>query len=164
MRLVNEGPRMDIKTRCSAANAVPSIPDILEAILLSVDMKTLLLSQRVSRDWASIMASSLVIQQALFFQPVQAVSSIIPFDPKDNDFGDHDSKTIYNPWLVAKFGSAFFRRGNESYYTPICHSAKYFYKLPWSARNAAYVSIDAWDESVRWRRTRPRSGCRRESN
>ncbi|OAF61825.1 hypothetical protein VC83_01628 [Pseudogymnoascus destructans] len=94
------------------------------------------------------MASSLVIQQALFFQPVQAVSSIIPFDPKDNDFGDHDSKTIYNPWLVAKFGSAFFRRGNESYYTPICHSAKYFYKLPWSARNAAYVSIDAWDEST----------------
>ncbi|KFZ06079.1 hypothetical protein V501_07741 [Pseudogymnoascus sp. VKM F-4519 (FW-2642)] len=139
---------MDTKTRYSAARAVLSTPELLEAILLNVNMKTLLLSQRVSRSWGSIMTSSLVIQQALFFRPVQKVSSIIPFDPtdKDNDFGDHDSKIIYNPLLVAKFGSGFFRRGNEGYYTQICHPAKYFYKLPWYARNAAYVNIDAWDE------------------
>lgn len=137
---------MEIKTPYSVANAVLSIPELLEAILLHVDMKTLLLSQRVDRNWASIMASSIVIQQALFFRPVQEVSSIIPFNPADNHFGDHDSKIIYNPLLVAKFGSAFFRRGGEGYYTQICHPAKYFYKLPWSARTAAYANIDAWDE------------------
>lgn len=137
---------MEIKTQYSAAIAVLSIPELLEAILLYVDMKTLLLSQRVSRNWASIVASSLVIQQALFFQPVQEVSSIIPFDPADNHFGDHDSKIIYNPLLVTKFGPAFFERGNAGIYTRMDHRANYFYKLPWSPRAAAYAKIDDWDE------------------
>ncbi|OBT86880.1 hypothetical protein VE02_03878 [Pseudogymnoascus sp. 03VT05] len=92
------------------------------------------------------MASSLLIQQALFFQPVQNVSSIIPFDPTDNHFGDHDSKIIYNPLLVAKFGPAFFKRGNAGIYTRMGHLANYFYKLPWSPRAAEYAKIDDWDE------------------
>lgn len=50
------------------------------------------------------MGLSLVIQQGLFFQPVQEVSSTIPFDQTDKHFGDHDSEIIYNPLLVEKFG------------------------------------------------------------
>ncbi|KFY43191.1 hypothetical protein V494_02083 [Pseudogymnoascus sp. VKM F-4513 (FW-928)] len=137
---------MDIATQCSAANAVLSIPELLEAILLDVDMKTLLLSQRVNRNWASIITASSVLQQALFFQPAQEVSSIIPFDPTDNHFGDHDSEIIYNPLLVAKFGPAFFKRDNAGIYTRLSHRANYFYKLPWSRRATAYARIDDWDE------------------
>ncbi|KFY08403.1 hypothetical protein V492_06268 [Pseudogymnoascus sp. VKM F-4246] len=137
---------MDIATQCSAANAVLSIPELLEAILLDVDMKTLLLSQRVNRNWASIIAASSVLQQALFFQPAQEVSSIIPFDPTDNHFGDHDSEIIYNPLLVAKFGPAFFKRDNAGIYTTMGYRANHFYNLPWSPRTAAYARIDDWDE------------------
>ncbi|OBT77597.1 hypothetical protein VF21_04627 [Pseudogymnoascus sp. 05NY08] len=92
------------------------------------------------------MASSLLIQQALFFQPVQNVSSIIPFNPTDNHFGDHDSKIIYNPLLVAKFGPIFFKRGDAGTYTGLVRRANCFYKLPWSPRAAAYAKIDDWDE------------------
>lgn len=137
---------MDIKTRCSAANAVLSIPELFESILLHVDMKTILLSQRVNRNWASIMGSSLVIQQALFFRFVQEVSSIIPFDQTDNHFGDHDSEIIYNPLLVEKFGPVFFRRGDAGFYTGSIRRANCFYKLPWSPRAAIYAKIDEWDE------------------
>ena len=137
---------MEIKTRYSAANTVLSIPELLKAILLHVDMKTILLSQRVNRNWANIMASSIVIQQALFFRPVQEVSSIIPFDPTDNHFGDHDSEIIYNPLLVAKFGPAFFKRGDAGINTRRPYRANQFYKLPWSPRATEYAKIDDWDE------------------
>ncbi|KFX98580.1 hypothetical protein V490_02213 [Pseudogymnoascus sp. VKM F-3557] len=137
---------MDTKPQYSAASAVLFTSELLEAILLHLDMKTLLLSQRVSRDWASIMASSLVIQQALFMRPVKVVSPIIPFVTTDNHFGDHESKIIYNPLLVAKFGSAFFKRGDDGYYRQICLPEIYFNTLPWSPRNAAYSRIDAWDK------------------
>lgn len=138
---------MNINSQYSAARAVLFTPELLEMILLHIDMKTLLLSQGVSKDWASIMASSLAIQQVLFFQPVKGVPSIVPFDPANNDFSDHNSKIIYNSLLVANFGSAFFKRGNEGYYTRLCLPETYFYNLPWSPRNAAYADmIDVWGE------------------
>lgn len=140
---------MAINFEYSAARAALFTPELLEMILLYLDMKTLLLSRGVSKDWANIMASSLPIQQTLFFQPVKGVPSIVPLDPTNNHFGDHSSKIIYNPLLIAKFGSAFFKRDNEGYYTRICLPARYFYRLPWSPRNAPYADIvDSWGKEV----------------
>ncbi|KAF7588582.1 hypothetical protein BBP40_005501 [Aspergillus hancockii] len=46
-------------------------PEILEAILLELDMRTLLTSaQRVCQAWKTLITESPSIQQALFFQPV----------------------------------------------------------------------------------------------
>ncbi|KAJ5464754.1 uncharacterized protein N7458_000440 [Penicillium daleae] len=47
-----------------------SLPnELLEAILTQVDMQTILLAQRVSRQWAKCIQGSSKIQQILFFQP-----------------------------------------------------------------------------------------------
>ena len=45
------------------------IPEILETILLSADMRTLLISQRVSSYWYNLIAESPRLQRALFFEP-----------------------------------------------------------------------------------------------
>ncbi|OQN97506.1 hypothetical protein B0A48_16659 [Cryoendolithus antarcticus] len=44
------------------------ITEILELILLHLDTKTLLLSQRVSKDWKNVIASSHILQVALYFR------------------------------------------------------------------------------------------------
>lgn len=47
-----------------------SLPtELLEAILTQVDIQTLLLAQRVCRQWAKCIQKSRKIQQTLFFQP-----------------------------------------------------------------------------------------------
>ena len=46
------------------------ITELLEAILLQVDVKTLLLSQAVNRDFQAIIKNSVKLQQKLFFVPV----------------------------------------------------------------------------------------------
>lgn len=46
------------------------ITELLELILLQLDMRTLLTSQRVCRKWSSLVRSSSKIQESLFFEPV----------------------------------------------------------------------------------------------
>ena len=46
------------------------ITELLEMILLQLDMRTLLISQRVCRKWSSLIRSSSRIQETLFFKPV----------------------------------------------------------------------------------------------
>ncbi|KAE8345132.1 hypothetical protein BDV24DRAFT_159966 [Aspergillus arachidicola] len=59
--------------RLSDASRIFSIPEILEAILLSLDMHTLLISSRVCCTWNNLIKSSRKIQQALFYIPVDVV-------------------------------------------------------------------------------------------
>ncbi|OJJ33317.1 hypothetical protein ASPWEDRAFT_619105 [Aspergillus wentii DTO 134E9] len=47
------------------------IPELLELILLSVDMQTLLTSQRVCRLWHNLINISKPLQKALFFLPIE---------------------------------------------------------------------------------------------
>jgi hypothetical protein len=55
----------------NAANAVFSIPELLEAVLLHVDQTTLLVTaQRVSKHWLGVITASTRLQQALFFKPI----------------------------------------------------------------------------------------------
>ncbi|KAK3936401.1 hypothetical protein QBC46DRAFT_345621 [Diplogelasinospora grovesii] len=54
-----------------ATSAVLFIPELLEAILLHIDMVTLLVSaSRVSRHWRDVISKSSKLQEALFFKPV----------------------------------------------------------------------------------------------
>ncbi|UNI23601.1 hypothetical protein JDV02_009411 [Purpureocillium takamizusanense] len=65
----------------SAAQAVLSTPELLEAILVGVDMHTLLVSAtRVCRLWHVVAASSLALQRSLFFHP----------ENEDDSSGDRD--------------------------------------------------------------------------
>jgi hypothetical protein len=68
---------------------------LIEIVLISVnDEQTLLLAQRVCRRWAHCIQGSRILQQALFFQPIQS---------------NPPTTTIprLNPLLAAKFPSWF---------------------------------------------------------
>lgn len=51
----------------AASEQVFSTPELHEAILLRLDMRDLLLAQRVSREWQAAIACSIKIQRKLFF-------------------------------------------------------------------------------------------------
>ncbi|OJJ70056.1 hypothetical protein ASPBRDRAFT_45398 [Aspergillus brasiliensis CBS 101740] len=68
------------------------IPEVLERILIHLDMRTLLLSQRVCTAWATIIQESPLLQQALFFAPTK-------WRAKED--------SIYNPLLVERFPPFF---------------------------------------------------------
>lgn len=53
-----------------------AVPELVEQVLLQLSLKDILLAQRVSRAWQTIIAKSLSIQKALFFRPVD------PLPPK----------------------------------------------------------------------------------
>ncbi|KAI9036929.1 uncharacterized protein KD926_001173 [Aspergillus affinis] len=54
-----------------AADTVLSIPELLEAILLHLDMSTVLLSaQRVNKHWLATISDSIRPQQLLYFKPI----------------------------------------------------------------------------------------------
>ncbi|KAJ5746649.1 hypothetical protein N7520_011831 [Penicillium odoratum] len=74
----------------SAINKALDIPEILEMILAQVDMRTLLTSQRVCRNWVAVISKSPSIQKALFFTPIQ-----------DSEWGME--KKILNPLLMETF-------------------------------------------------------------
>nr|OQO15958.1 hypothetical protein B0A51_16160 [Rachicladosporium sp. CCFEE 5018] len=56
-----------------AANSVLSLPELLESILTHLDTRTLLLSQRVSKQWQAVITSSDELQCLLFFRQRPAV-------------------------------------------------------------------------------------------
>ena len=53
----------------SGPNRVFIIPELLEAILLSADVRTILVSQRVCKYWYMLIYESPRLQRALFFEP-----------------------------------------------------------------------------------------------
>ncbi|QPC75665.1 hypothetical protein HYE68_006417 [Fusarium pseudograminearum] len=87
------------------------VAELLELILLHLDMKTLLVSaSRVCRYWATTIADSPKIRQALFFQPVSSVGA-----------GRPESFT-FNPLLEGKY--TYSRRAYS------------FLRLPWAPEGA----------------------------
>ncbi|GMG02023.1 unnamed protein product [Aspergillus oryzae var. brunneus] len=82
------------------ASRIFYIPEILEAILLNLDMHTLLLSARVCCTWNNLIKSSRKIQQALFYIPVNMVA---PGQPP-----------IKNPLVVEKIWFEFIRTQLDS--------------------------------------------------
>ncbi|GKT46867.1 uncharacterized protein ColSpa_07048 [Colletotrichum spaethianum] len=123
-----------------AMETVLAVPELLEAILVQVDMRTLLVSAcRVSRTWKALMDESPVLQQALFFKPVSNVSraaihglegAAFPKIPSEYALSTNDARLI-NPLLAEKFDKCFFDFGPTYSYHRRANS---FYELPWSTR------------------------------
>lgn len=81
---VNNFSRRKSSIMMPAVESVFATEELLEAILVEVDMRTLLLSaQRVSRHWQSAINASLPLQRALFFQAERATEAVEPgFTPR----------------------------------------------------------------------------------
>lgn len=63
----------------AASERVFSIPELHEAILLCLDMREVLLAQRVSREWQTATAYSIKLQRKLFFaSPPGAALRLVP--------------------------------------------------------------------------------------
>jgi hypothetical protein len=86
--------------------------ELLETILFELPMQTLLLSQRVNKQWKSVLEGSTKLQQALFFKPIPG--GPIPFTElpwlgwKDSATYNRietltTGKCIRNPLLCAMF-------------------------------------------------------------
>ena len=59
----------------SPIHEVLSTPELLIEILSRLDMRTLLLSQRVSRFWQGLVTGTPALQRSLFFEPITAKSN-----------------------------------------------------------------------------------------
>ncbi len=88
----------------SAMATVLSMPELLEAVFLQCDMRSVLTStQRVCRQWRDIVVSSPAVQTHLYFRPGRGSPSNA--DAGDND--DDDDVPVLNP-LLAKVFPPFF--------------------------------------------------------
>ncbi|KAK5718422.1 hypothetical protein LTR15_008149 [Elasticomyces elasticus] len=67
-----------------AADAALAVTELLESILVRVDAKTLLLSQRVCRKWRDVVEGSHILQQKLFIQPA-TLDEATNLSAEDND-------------------------------------------------------------------------------
>ncbi|KAK5732906.1 hypothetical protein LTR17_010179 [Elasticomyces elasticus] len=68
------------ETAMPVAKRVFGIGELFDGILRHVDMKTLLLSQRVSRSWKTSISSSSLMQQKLFLKPANLEDALILAD------------------------------------------------------------------------------------
>jgi hypothetical protein len=113
----------------SAVQAVLCTTEMLEAILLQLDMASLLVSAlRVSRRWNSLITNSPSLQRALFFQPMQR---------PQGEQGTGEFKL--NPLLVEKFGPLFFDSVSEQY--GYLRRAHCFFALPWTPTAGREVDL-----------------------
>ncbi|KAI1162232.1 hypothetical protein F5B18DRAFT_625157 [Nemania serpens] len=108
--------------------AVLAIPELLEAILLQLDMTSLLvLASRVNKTWNHLIETSPAIQQALYFQPILDDRSAR--NPRQKSIATTTCQPTANPLLLKKFGEYFFDTGEHHGRVHRCCDA--FHKLPW---------------------------------
>ncbi|KND94131.1 hypothetical protein TOPH_01116 [Tolypocladium ophioglossoides CBS 100239] len=115
------------------------LPELLEAILLHVDMTTLLVSvSRVNRSWNAVVSTSPALQQALYFRPVPSDGQgEVLWDPMSET--EDITRPALNPLLVAKFGSCFFDFGPTYGYG---RRAESFYTMPWTRKHHRTIKMD----------------------
>lgn len=130
-------------------DSVLSTTELLEAILLNLDMTTLLVScLRVSRAWSRVITHSPALQRALYFQP-------IPRDQhpdQEAEVAEWIQNFELNPLLVKRFGPLFFDfisdgpeyEGREERYGYV-RRANSFYTLPWTP--SVCKEFDVYDPS-----------------
>lgn len=61
----------------SAMNKVLGVIELLESVLVHVNTRTLLLSQRVSTNWNNVINGSMKLQKKLFFLPVKDIEEMV---------------------------------------------------------------------------------------
>ena len=121
------------------------ILELLEAVLLHVDMKTLLISAiRVNKTWNQLINTSPQLQKLLYFQPMtQNAASRLPPVPLSLDIGP-DSPRL-NPLLLQTFGRYFFDF-SETY--GFWRTATALYALPWTSSAAKEMVRPGNDEKA----------------
>lgn len=122
----------------SARARVLNTPELLEAILLSVEIRTLLVAgQRVNRFWRDVITTSPGIRQTLFLQPRV---------PKSGDAAAKEERTP-NPLLKEAFKPWFHPPSGPSRFHS--HGREVLYDLPLAQpqRNDAFTRAEA-----SWRR------------
>jgi hypothetical protein len=126
-----------VDIRSPARDIVFSTTELVEAILLQLDMKTLLVSaMRVNKMWCGTINNSPSLQQALYFKPMAPRSpnpsgSYSHIDCQDSSSGSHEPWPTLNPLLVYTFGPCFFDLYGKLAYL---RRAKSFYLMPWTDR------------------------------
>ncbi|KAK5713974.1 hypothetical protein LTR15_010880 [Elasticomyces elasticus] len=70
MQIFCRTPHNDASPAHSAGHRLTNVFELLQQILLEMDMKDILLAQRVNTSFASTIANSKPLQQALFFMPL----------------------------------------------------------------------------------------------
>jgi len=152
---------MRASTPRSAMESVLRTPELLEAILLQVDMTTLLTSAlRVDRNWHDLMTTSPAIQQNLFFKsgPLPPSRTTLPSpgivqdhrhrdDFYDKDCPNRNNWPVINPLLEKKFGRLFFDTGSARW---LFSAASIFNRMPWSRRAIALALAESRTEEVDW--------------
>lgn len=137
----------------TAMETTISTPELLEALLLSLDMTTVLVStQRVSRQWLGVIMASPKIQQALFFRPISTPSRPLQScssSREDGLFYVEQVRHLHNPLLVKHFGSIFFSHKDRGHLW-LCR-ADAFANQPWWA-DATNGEIDDAEAAFRRRR------------
>ncbi|THV54109.1 hypothetical protein BGAL_0034g00300 [Botrytis galanthina] len=106
------------------------VPEILTKILSHLDVKTLLLSQRVSKQWAEIIQTSPHLQECLFFKPAPP-----------------NVEVTRNPLLAEKFPDWFYTIEEEPW-NQIGHET--FNELEWGSSPGVAMAYRRSDAS--WRK------------
>ncbi|XXG97192.1 hypothetical protein Hte_003487 [Hypoxylon texense] len=115
---------------------VLSIPELLEAILLHLDMTTLLVSAtRINKAWQAVINTSVLIQQALYLRPISTETERFGWKDflesrKDSTSAQETGCPTINPLLKERFGHCFFDTGEFHGYLLRANS---FYSMPWGA-------------------------------
>ncbi|KAK4902713.1 hypothetical protein LTR27_000652 [Elasticomyces elasticus] len=122
-RTNNNRPRttqnQPVETAIPAAKRVFGIGELFDDILKHVDMKTLLLSQRVSRSWKTSITRSNMMQKKLFLKPadLKEMKRLVAAENDDTTMlyarkGSSDSEPnvrILNPLLFGRVDSRYGR-------------------------------------------------------
>ena len=82
------------------ATKVFAIPELLEAILLHLSTRDLLLSQRVAKTWKTTIDGSHLLRQALFLDPIPAQTAWIA---RLNPEGEQSSPKEPNTFSIGKY-------------------------------------------------------------
>ncbi|TGO89149.1 hypothetical protein BPOR_0123g00200 [Botrytis porri] len=106
------------------------VPETLTKILSHLDVKTLLLSQRVSKQWAEIIQTHPHLQECLFFKPAA-----------------RNTEVTLNPLLTEKFPD-WFCTSEEEPWNRVSHEI--FNKLEWGSSPRVAMAYRRSDAS--WRR------------
>jgi len=89
----------------SSVAAVFETPELLEAIMLELDMRTLILSHRVSQAFRATVASSIKLQRKLFFKAATSTSIGTGADGEATESAMNPLCTGTLVTLVSKTGS-----------------------------------------------------------
>ena len=100
-----------------SASKAFAIPELLEAILLHLTTRDLLLSQRVAKNWKSTIEASRLLRQALFLDPIPAQTAWVARLRRDEEVVDEPNTFELGKFTVTQIPASRLpniqEQGNE---------------------------------------------------